>query len=174
MAHLLAHLRSRALRVAVGALLGAVLVIGGAAPALADGAAAGYGAASGGAYGVSAASGMSEMSGYSGIGVMARGAGYRPTGYSPTGSYAPATRVAYVSIANFAFHPATTRIRAGTTVVWTNYDPVPHTVSFANGRADSSILYPGQSFALTIWALGTFGYHCRIHPFMHGWVRVTR
>jgi plastocyanin len=156
------------LRVALGALLGAVLLIGGAAPALADGSHGGYGGVSGGAY---AMTGMRGMAGYGGL---AGGAGYRSTGYSPLGYYAPAAYVAYVSIANFAFHPATIRVRAGTTIVWSNYDPVPHTVTFMNGRADSGVLYPGQSFALTIWSRGTFGYHCRIHPFMHGWVQVTR
>jgi plastocyanin len=168
MVHLLVHRRSRALRVALGGLLGAVLMIGGAAPALADSAHGGSSGASGVSYSLSK---MSGMAGYSG---MTSGRRHQPTGYAPMGAYTPAARVAYVSIANFAFHPATVHVRAGTTIIWTNYDSVPHTVTFMNGRADSGVLYPGQSAALTIGSQGIFGYHCRIHPFMHGWVQVTR
>ena len=85
---------------------------------------------------------------------------------------APGGRVAYVSIYNFAFHPASLRVQRGTIVVWTNRDPMPHTVTFNNGMADSGIIYPGQSVWFTFTRVGSFGYHCRIHPFMHGRVVV--
>ena len=63
-------------------------------------------------------------------------------------------------------------LRPGTTVVWTNNSRVPHTVTFNNGMADSGVIYPGQSVRFTFTQWGTFAYHCRIHPFMHGWVNV--
>lgn len=85
---------------------------------------------------------------------------------------APSVRLVHVSIHNFAFHPARLRVERGTIVVWTNDDPAPHTVTFNNDMADSGIIYPGQSVWFTFTRAGSFGYHCRIHPFMHAHVTV--
>lgn len=71
-----------------------------------------------------------------------------------------------VAISNFSFDPQTVQIDKGVTVLWTNKDAVPHTVtgdSFSSGP-----LSPGQSFSYTFADDGTFAYHCSLHPQMTG------
>jgi plastocyanin len=78
---------------------------------------------------------------------------------------------AAVSIADFAFEPATLDIPPGAAVVWTNDGQVPHTVT--GEFADSGILDPGQTFFHTFAEGGEFSYSCALHPDMVGTVRVS-
>ena len=72
-----------------------------------------------------------------------------------------------VSIKNFSFNPGTLVVKTGTTIVWTNNDSMAHTVtSDAGGAFDSGNLAPGQSFSHTFSDVGSFAYHCAIHPNM--------
>lgn len=71
-----------------------------------------------------------------------------------------------VTIANFAFSPATLTISPGTTVTWINNDSVAHTSTSDTGVWDSGSLATGKSFSFTFNGAGTFPYHCSIHPFM--------
>lgn len=80
---------------------------------------------------------------------------------------------ASVAIANFAFNPGTITVPAGTATVWGNQDGEAHTSTSDAGLWDSGVLEAGQSFSLTLTALGVFPYHCEIHPFMRGTVVVT-
>jgi plastocyanin len=80
-----------------------------------------------------------------------------------------------VSIDNFAFSPATLRIPAGTRIVWTNRDDIPHTVTsampprlFHSGPLDTD-----DSFGFTFATPGTVTYFCALHPHMQGTVIVT-
>jgi glucose/arabinose dehydrogenase/plastocyanin len=77
-----------------------------------------------------------------------------------------------VDISNFAFNPSNITILKGTTVIWTNDDPVAHTVTSDTNIFDSGILNPGQTFQWTFNENGTFNYHCSIHPFIQGVVIV--
>lgn len=66
------------------------------------------------------------------------------------------------------------RIRAGTTVVWTNLDPVPHDVTFETGMF-AAYLRAGESAEHTFRLPGRYLYHCYEHhefPGMHGLVYV--
>jgi len=80
-----------------------------------------------------------------------------------------------VTINGFAFMPASITVPVGTRVVWTNQQPqVPHTVtSDTAGLFDSGTIQTGATFAFTFNQVGTFAYHCNIHPNMHGTVVVT-
>ena len=81
---------------------------------------------------------------------------------------------ASVSIANFAFAPASVSVNVGDTVTWTNNDAgVPHTATADGGAFNSGTLSSGGTFAFTFTAPGTFAYHCNIHSSMKGTVRVT-
>lgn len=71
-----------------------------------------------------------------------------------------------ISITNFTFDPQTVEVDKGVTVVWTNKDPVPHTITGDN--FSSGPLSPGQSFSYTFNEDGTFAYHCSLHPQMTG------
>jgi plastocyanin len=72
-----------------------------------------------------------------------------------------------VVIDHFAFHPPTLRIAKGSKVVFANTSGVTHTAT-RDGSFDSGRIKPGESVAIRFKQKGTFAYHCRIHPFMHG------
>ena len=78
-----------------------------------------------------------------------------------------------VSIAGFAFAPATLTVSEGQTITWTNNDSVSHTVTSDSGLWDSKPLQPGATFGRTFDQPGTYTYHCSIHPFMQAQVVVT-
>ena len=78
---------------------------------------------------------------------------------------------AAVTIADFAYDPATANVTVGSTVTWTNDDNVPHTVTF-DGGADSGSMGTGATFQQTFNEAGTFAYGCTIHPSMSGTVSV--
>lgn len=81
-----------------------------------------------------------------------------------------------VTIANFAYTPASVTIAAGESVLWTmGSDPEQHTVTpdVAGAFTGSGILGSGQTFQVTFETPGTYPYHCQLHPFMKGTVVVT-
>jgi amicyanin len=77
-----------------------------------------------------------------------------------------------VDIKSFAFDPKTIAITKGDTVVWTNIDAAPHTVSSDVGSTrdelDSPTLGKGDTYSHTFNELGTYAYHCTIHTSMKG------
>ena len=82
---------------------------------------------------------------------------------------------ALVALRNYAFHPETLHVAAGTTVTWVNCEPAnidPHTSSARGGAWDSGYLAPGTSYSRQFNDVGTFDYACVPHPFMHGVVIV--
>ncbi len=84
------------------------------------------------------------------------------------------TSVKQVKIVNFAFKPKTITIWKGTKVKWTNGGSVSHTTTSNKGLWDSGALAPGAAFGHVFKEVGTFKYHCTIHPtLMHGKIVVT-
>ena len=87
-----------------------------------------------------------------------------------------------VTIQNFAFSPQYVTVSNGTTVTWTNQDPVQHQIINDPGGTGgtaalgqifkSSPLGTGQSYSFTFTSNGTFPYHCAIHPGMTGKITV--
>lgn len=83
-----------------------------------------------------------------------------------------------VDIANFAFAPAELRIAAGTTVVFTNSDSAPHTVTAGTDDEpmgevfDSGLLEQGESFTVVFDEPGSHAYFCERHPPMTGLIVV--
>jgi len=64
-------------------------------------------------------------------------------------------------------------VAVGTTVTWTNADSVDHTVTSDTGiELDSEMLSNGDKFQHTFNEVGTFAYHCSVHPSMKGTVTV--
>ena len=85
----------------------------------------------------------------------------------------PATATS-VYIQDFTYVPAAIRVKKGTTIVFTNRDHVDHTVT-ANGHTfGSPKLVQGRSWKHTFAVTGVMKYYCRIHPYMHGEVVVTK
>lgn len=132
---------------------------------------------------VPAACGSSSDSGSSGSGLFSGSPSPGQTSTTPT-AVPPAAKVA-VSIANFAFAPATLTVKAGTTVTWTNKDTAPHDVTSTDGPAvdaaittsfASGLMDQGKTFSYTFDKTGTYYYECSIHatmPTMHATVVVN-
>lgn len=89
-----------------------------------------------------------------------------------TGRAASAAEPVPVSIANFTFSPADLTVAAGTTVVWTNHDDIPHTVASTDGAFRSHALDTDDSFSFTFEKAGSYRYFCSLHPRMVGTVKV--
>jgi plastocyanin len=85
-----------------------------------------------------------------------------------------ATSPVRVKIDNFTFNPATITVPAGTEVLWTNGDDVPHTVtSSAKPRAFASpALDTDEQFSHVFATPGIYDYFCAVHPHMTGRVIV--
>jgi plastocyanin len=97
----------------------------------------------------------------------------------PTGSVAAAscsqgaTGSQTVTIANFAFSPASLAVTAGTTLTWTNNDSTAHDPTADDGSFHCQPIAPGQSMSFTFSKAGTFAYHCSIHPTMTAKITVS-
>jgi plastocyanin len=85
---------------------------------------------------------------------------------SPTQPVTPPANGSTVSIANFAFVPATLNVTAGSSVTWTNNDATTHTVTADDNSFNSGNVAPGASFTMKFSAAATVAYHCAIHPMM--------
>jgi plastocyanin len=79
-----------------------------------------------------------------------------------------------VTIDNFSFNPARITVAAGSKVIWTNRDDIPHTVTdAADPKAfRSSPLDTGDAFSHVFSTPGTYRYFCSLHPHMQGTVVV--
>jgi len=78
-----------------------------------------------------------------------------------------------ITIKNFAFNPGSITVVIGVnnTVTWTNEDTVTHTVTADGGSFNSSVP-AGMTFTHTFTTAGIYAYHCSIHTYMKGTVRV--
>jgi plastocyanin len=73
-----------------------------------------------------------------------------------------------VAAVNFRFEPETRAASVGDVVRWT-FAGDPHTVTSGapgapDGRFDSGIKNPGDTYQVTLTSAGTFRYFCAIHP----------
>jgi amicyanin len=73
-----------------------------------------------------------------------------------------------VKVDNFTFNPQRITVKAGTTVVWTNGDDIPHTVTSKTGIFKSKALDTDDKFSFTFATPGTYDYFCSLHPHMTG------
>lgn len=68
-----------------------------------------------------------------------------------------------VTMESIEFNPPNITIEVGSTVTWTNEDPVEHTTTADNGEWDSGLMAQGDTFNHTFEEAGTFTYHCIPH-----------
>lgn len=86
---------------------------------------------------------------------------------------APTAEVRAISIHDLSFDPETVTVRVGTTVTWTNDDPMAHTVTADTaGLFASKQFFTGETFRYTFTKAGTYTYHCAVHPSMKGTIIV--
>jgi plastocyanin len=67
-----------------------------------------------------------------------------------------------VTIDNFKFDPREVKIKAGTTVVWTD-SRGRHTITSDDGSFDSGTLTAGQNFEHKFEKPGSYPYYCMFH-----------
>jgi len=77
-----------------------------------------------------------------------------------------------VGIDNFVYNPQELKVKAGTTVTWTNRDDIPHTVTSKTGAFRSKALDTDDKFSFTFEKPGSFPYFCALHPHMTGTIVV--
>jgi amicyanin len=78
---------------------------------------------------------------------------------------------ATVKIGNFTFGPQELKVKAGTTITWTNEDDMPHTVVSPNNFR-SKVLDTEGTYSFTFTTPGTYKYFCSLHPHMTGTIVV--
>lgn len=69
-----------------------------------------------------------------------------------------------VSMKDISFDPDEVTVKVGTKVVWTNDDPVDHTVTADDGSFDSGNVASGESYSFLFNEAGTYDYSCMLHP----------
>lgn len=92
---------------------------------------------------------------------------------SPQATPAASGQQASVSIINLAFDPAELEVSVGTTVIWTNDESIPHTVTSTDDAFGSDTMQVNDTFSHTFGETGSFDYICAIHPNMQGTITVT-
>ena len=79
-----------------------------------------------------------------------------------------------ITISGMSF-PATTTVKVGSTVTWTNNDPMAHTVTSDDGVSfNSGSIDYGKSFSYTASTVGSFAYHCNFHANMKATLVVSQ
>jgi plastocyanin len=84
----------------------------------------------------------------------------------------PARDTVHIEIRGAIF-PAEITVPAGTTVIWTNADPLVHTVTAQRGEWGSPALRHGERFAHRFSTPGRHHYLCAPHPHMAGVIIVV-
>ena len=77
---------------------------------------------------------------------------------------------------NITIRPDTLRVRVGSTLVWTNEDPIQHNVTSVKGRQRfaSGDFGRGRGFEVRLRRTGLIDYECTIHPAtMNGAIEVV-
>ena len=73
-----------------------------------------------------------------------------------------------VRIDGMKFIPERLEVAAGDTIVWTNNDFLPHTVTGPNAQFESGELAQNKSWKFVARKKGEIQYICRLHPGMRG------
>jgi plastocyanin len=82
-------------------------------------------------------------------------------------------RIAY---RNIAIAPDTVRVKAGSTIEWTNFDEIAHNVTSERGpqKFASKDFTQGEKFEIKALKPGVINYECTIHPAsMNGTIEVV-
>ena len=86
----------------------------------------------------------------------------------------PAQAASQVTIQGSVFAPTPITVPQGGSIQWHNAETtLSHTATSDVGLWTTTTLTPGTTSTAKVFkAAGVYAYHCKIHPFMHGKVRV--
>jgi plastocyanin len=96
---------------------------------------------------------------------------------TPSSSEPVQSGVVQIAYRNIAIDPDTVRVKVGTTVRWTNYDPVEHNVTSKSGPDSfaSKDFSEGHTVEFKMTKPGVIHYLCTIHPAtMNGTIEVVK
>jgi plastocyanin len=83
-----------------------------------------------------------------------------------------ASRTVRTGMRNINYMQSRIEISAGSTIEWTNRDPLAHTVTAVDRSFNSGLIQPGKTFRHTFTKPGTYAFFCMPHPFMKGTIVV--
>jgi len=86
----------------------------------------------------------------------------------------PAIAQNAVTIQNMTFSPATLSVKVGDKVTWINEDSIGHSATADDNSFDTGVIAQGQSVSATFSKVGTYTYHCSVHPNMKATIIVTQ
>jgi plastocyanin len=95
---------------------------------------------------------------------------------SPPASAPVQSGVVQIAYRNITIAPDTAKVKAGSTIVWMNHDPVEHNVTSVGGPVHfaSQNFGGGKSFRVTVRKPGVIRYLCTVHPAtMNGTIEVV-
>jgi len=85
----------------------------------------------------------------------------------------PAQAASVVQVQDFSFSPTPVTVSQGASVSWHNDGPSNHTSTSDVGLWTTTTLTAGTTSTAKVFkAAGVYAYRCKIHPYMHGKVRV--
>jgi plastocyanin len=99
-----------------------------------------------------------------------------PPALTPAPSSAVQSGSVNVTYKNVAIAPATLKVKVGTTITWTNADPIEHNVTSLSGPQSfqSKTLTEGSKFKIVATHAGVIHYECSFHPAsMNGTIEVV-
>jgi plastocyanin len=95
---------------------------------------------------------------------------------SPSKSEAAQSGIVQIAYRNIAIAPDTVRVKVGSTIKWTNYDPTKANVTSVNGpqKFASKDFGEGGTFELKVTKPGVIHYECTLYPVtMNGTIEVV-
>ena len=78
-----------------------------------------------------------------------------------------------VAIEGFKFGPAEVKAKAGEIIAFTNADSASHTATLDDGSCSTGTISSGKADGLVFSAVGTYPFHCKIHPSMKGTITIS-
>jgi plastocyanin len=95
---------------------------------------------------------------------------------SPPANAAVQSGLVKINYHEIAIEPDTLKVKVGSTIEWTNHDPVEHNVTSASGptKFASKNFGEGGTFKITVTKPGIIHYRCTLHPAtMNGTIEVV-
>jgi plastocyanin len=112
-----------------------------------------------------------------GIGATGPKAITTPNYGTPASSAPVQSGTVQIAYRNITIAPDTLKVKVGTTIRWTNYDPIEHNVTSRSGPQTfaSKNLGEGGTYQITVTKPGVIHYICTIHPAtMNGTIVVVK
>ena len=100
-----------------------------------------------------------------------------PKNAAPSASAPVQSGTVQIADRNIAIDPDTVKVKVGTTIKWTNYDPVEHNVTSRSGPISfaSKDFSEGHGIEYKMTKPGVIHYLCTIHPAtMNGTIDVVK